>query len=606
MNKIILFFCLMGTIFSGSILEKTDSMKKMEGYFNIYWDDTNGKIWLEIDQFNVELLYVNSLASGMGSNDIGLDRSQLGQDRIVYFHRVGPKVLLIQPNYRYRANTDDPKEKVAVADGFAKSTLWGFEVAAEENGRVLVNATDFFLTDAHGVVAKLKSQKMGDYKIDKSRSAIYTPATMNFPENTEIEALITFTGSNPGTYVRQVTPTPESITVRLHHSFVKLPDNNYTPRKHDPRSGYGSIFFQDYAVPLDESIYIRYIRRHRLEKENPKESRSKAVKPIVFYVDPGVPEPVKTAMLESGRWWNDAFTSAGYINAFQVKVLPEGAHPMDVRYNMIHWLHRATRGWSYGSSVDDPRTGEIIKGNVSLGSLRLRQDYLIATGLLAPYKDGINVPPHMRELALARVKQLVAHEIGHTIGLSHNYIASTVGRASVMDYPHPTVTLDQNGNINWRNAYGVGIGEWDKITVAFGYQDFPEGINEDEALEAIIQDGISKHKVNLEYLPLDRFISSQKGSFNHRHLGLPYRVQNATKKGLLLPPKRIETDESSIFFKIVQYFRRRARVSSLELWKKYPNALIFDRKIKMNLFFLNFFTRINHKIIALYKKLQIK
>ena len=492
MNNIILFFSLLGTIIGGSITEKTDSMKKMEGYFDIYWDGLNGKIWLEINQFDVELLYVNSLTAGMGSNDIGLDRNQLGQDRIVYFHRVGPKVLLIQPNYRYRANTNEPKEKVSVADGFAKSTLWGFEVAVEENDRVLVDATDFFLTDAHGVVAKLKEQKMGDYKIDKSRSAIHIPGTINFPENTEIEALITYTGTNPGTYVRQVTPTPESITMRLHHSFVKLPDDNYTPRNHDPRAGYGSVYFQDYAVPLDESIYIRYIRRHRLEKKNPSALSSKAVKPIIYYVDPGVPEPVKTAILESGKWWNEAFTAAGYINAFQVKVLPEDAHPMDVRYNMIHWLHRATRGWSYGSSVNDPRTGEIIKGNVSLGSLRLRHDYLIATGLLAPYKDGMKVPPYMRELALARVKQLVAHEIGHTIGLSHNYIASAVGRASVMDYPHPTVSLDQNGNINWRNAYGIGIGEWDKVTVAFGYQDFPDETNEDEALEEIIQDGIRR------------------------------------------------------------------------------------------------------------------
>ena len=225
MNNIILFFSLLGTIIGGSITEKTDSMKKMEGYFDIYWDGLNGKIWLEINQFDVELLYVNSLTAGMGSNDIGLDRNQLGQDRIVYFHRVGPKVLLIQPNYRYRANTNEPKEKVSVADGFAKSTLWGFEVAVEENDRVLVDATDFFLTDAHGVVAKLKEQKMGDYKIDKSRSAIYIPGTINFPENTEIEALMTYTGTNPGTYVRQVTPTPESITMRLHHSFVKLPDD---------------------------------------------------------------------------------------------------------------------------------------------------------------------------------------------------------------------------------------------------------------------------------------------------------------------------------------------------------------------------------------------
>ena len=492
MKKIILFISIFGFIYSNSITEKTKSMKKMDGYLNMFWDNKSGKLWLEISDFDQEFLYVNSLMAGMGSNDVGLERGQLGNSRIVYFHRIGPKILLIQPNYRYRANTDDEKEKASVADGFAKSTIWGFKVEEEENGKVLVDATDFFLNDAHGIVSRLKRQKMGNYKVDKSRSAIHLPATMNFPKNTEVEALMTYTGTNPGSFVRQVTPTPNAITMRIHHSFLELPDNNYKPREHDPRAGYGAISFQDYAVPLDESIYIKYIRRHRLEKKNPRSRKSEAIEPIIYYVDPGVPEPVKTAMLESGLWWNQAFEAAGYKDAFQVKILPDGAHPMDARYNMIHWVHRATRGWSYGSSIDDPRTGEIIKGNVSLGSLRLRQDYLIATGLLAPYKNGDKIPNHMRELALSRVRQLVAHEIGHTIGLSHNFISSANDRASVMDYPHPTVSLDNNGNVEWRNAYDEGIGEWDKVTIRYGYQDFPEGTNEKEALEKIIQDGIRR------------------------------------------------------------------------------------------------------------------
>ena len=490
MKKLLLFLIVSGMILSDSISNKTKDMEKRSGYFNMYWDSSSGKLWLEINDFDKEFLYVNSLTAGIGSNDIGLDRGQLGNERIVFFKRIGPKVLMMQPNYTYRALTTDKKEKQSVAEGFAKSTLWGFEVAAEESGKVLVDATEFFMQDAHGVINRLKSRKMGSYKVDISRSSIYLPGTMNFPKNTNVETMLTYTGDNPGNYVRQVTPTPTAITVRLHHSFIQLPDKNYSTRKHDPRAGFYPLYFQDYSADLDESIYTRYIQRHRLEKVNPSAQISKAKKPIVYYVDPGVPEPIRTAMIESGKWWNDAFSAAGYEDAFQIKMLPDGAHPMDVRYNMIHWVHRATRGWSYGGWVSDPRTGEIIKGNVSLGSLRLRQDYLIATGLLAPYEDESRIPSAMREIALARIKQLVAHEIGHTIGIQHNFLASSLGRASVMDYPHPTLTLNSSNEIEWMDAYDSGIGDWDKISVAYGYQDFPDGIDEDKALEEIIQNGI--------------------------------------------------------------------------------------------------------------------
>ncbi|MEC9474341.1 MAG: zinc-dependent metalloprotease [Candidatus Neomarinimicrobiota bacterium] len=492
MKKLFAIMIFSGMVMSESISNKTKDMKKLSGYFNMYWDNTSGKLWLEINDFDKEFLYVNSLTAGVGSNDIGLDRGQLGNERIVFFKRIGPKVLMIQPNYYYRAITKDKKEQKSVADGFAKSTLWGFEVAAEQSGRVLVDATDFFMQDAHGVINRLKSQKMGNYKVDASRSAIYMPGTMNFPENTNVETMLTYVGTDPGKYVRQVTPTASAITVRLHHSLVQLPDDNYTPRKHDPRAGFYPLAFQDYSVSLDESIYVRYIQRHRLEKKNPKAKRSKAKEPIIYYIDPGVPEPIRSAMIESGKWWNDAFSAAGYENAFQIKILPDGAHPMDVRYNMIHWVHRATRGWSYGGWVADPRTGEIIKGNVSLGSLRLRQDYLIATGLLAPYEDKSTTPTAMKELALARIKQLVAHEIGHTIGIQHNFLASSFDRASVMDYPHPTLKLNSSNEIEWMDAYATGIGEWDKISVAYGYQDFPNEVDENEALEEIIQKGIQR------------------------------------------------------------------------------------------------------------------
>src|SRR5229473_7474344 len=416
-----------------SIAEKTKSMEKMPGYFNIYWDAKAGKLWLEIDKWSTEFLYQSSLPAGIGSNDIGLDRGQLGGTHVVRFERSGPKVLLVQSNMEYRAVSEDADERRAVRDSFAESALWGFTVAAEEGERALVDATDFFLRDAHGVPAALRRAKQGAYHLDASRCALYLPRTKNFRLNTEVEATVTFAGEEPGQWVKQVTPEPDAITVREHHSFVQLSPTGYKPRAYDPRSSFFGISYMDYATPISEPIVKRFIARHRLEKKDPSAAISEAVKPIVYYLDRGAPEPIRSALLEGARWWNPAFEAAGYKNAFRVELMPEGADSMDLRYNVIKWVHRATRGWSYGAGVIDPRTGEIIKGHVTLGSLRVRQDYLIAEALLAPYEKGKPGSPKMQEMALARLRQLAAHEVGHTLGLMHNYSASTVNRSSVMD-----------------------------------------------------------------------------------------------------------------------------------------------------------------------------
>ncbi|WP_299754744.1 zinc-dependent metalloprotease [uncultured Pontibacter sp.] len=495
------------------IASKTAGMQKYPGYFNFYYDDAAGKIWLEVDKLNQEFLYVNSLAAGLGSNDIGLDRGQLGGQRVVYFEKIGPKVMLVQPNLDYRAETSNKNEARAVEESFAKSILWGFKAEAEDGEKVLVDATDFLLRDGHDVTGSIKRSKQGNYKLDASRSALYLPRTKNFPQNTEFEATLTFTGGeDAGRFVREVAPDVQALTLRQHHSFIQLPDNKYKPREADPRAGFFGISYFDYATPVDQNIEKRFIARHRLQKKDPSARVSEAVEPIVYYVDNGAPEPIRSALLDGARWWNQAFEAAGYKDAFRVEILPDGADPMDVRYNIIQWVHRSTRGWSYGATVTDPRTGEIIKGHVSLGSLRVRQDYLIAEGLLAPYEDGKPVNKAMIDMALARIRQLSAHELGHTLGIMHNYAANN--NASVMDYPHPQVKLDRAGNIDLSKAYGTSIGDWDKMAVTYGYQDFPAGTNEKSALNEILAKGRAN---GLQFIS-DRDARSPGGAHPVAHL----------------------------------------------------------------------------------------
>jgi hypothetical protein len=462
-----------------------------DSFVELSWDAGAGRLLFAVHEFDAPFIYQSSLARGLGSNDIGLDRGQLGATRIVRFVRSGPKVLLLQDNLDYRAQSEDADERQAVGESFARSVLWGFEIESEAGGRVMLDGTDFFLRDAHGLGATLARANEGDYKVDAARSAIYMPRTRAFPDNTEVEAIVTYTGTPTGALVRTVAPDAQTITIHSHHSFIRLPDDGYEPLPYDPRAGviglgYDGSGFIDYASPIGAQMFVNFGSRHRLQKKDPTAAVSEAVEPIVYYVDRGAPEPVRQALIEGASWWNDAFEAAGYRDAFQVRLLPEGADPMDVRYNVIQWVHRSTRGWSYGSSVQDPRTGEILKGHVTLGSLRVRQDYMIAEGLLAPYSRN-DVPETMLDMSLARIRQLSAHEVGHTIGFEHNFAASTQDRASVMDYPVPLIRFAGDGSLDLSDAYGVGVGPWDKRSVLYAYQDFGPGTDSQAARNAIMQ-----------------------------------------------------------------------------------------------------------------------
>ncbi len=519
-----------------TIEERVAGMQKLDGYFSLYWDERTGYLYLEISRFNSEFLLATGIAAGLGSNDIGLDRGREGAGRLVEFERIGPRVLLVQGNESFRSSSANPAERRSVADSFAKSVLWGFAVGAESNGHVLVDATDFFLRDTEGLA---NSMQPGPYRVDRTRSAFYMERTKDFPKNTEVEVTLTFaneatggrggggagpaqgppaivvpTGAPPaaagagrggrggfggglfsGT-VASVTPSAEAVTLREHYSLVELPDGNYKPREDDPRAGYGGISYVDYSTPIGEPMVMHYVRRHRLEKKDPSSAISEPVKPIEYWVDPGAPEDVRKALVEGASWWNQAFEAAGFRNAFKVAVLPDGADPMDIRYNMINWVHRSTRGWSTGGTVADPRTGEIIKATVTLGSLRDRQDYMIFEGLTSPYTTGNEKPEILYQSAIARIRQLAAHEVGHTLGLGHNYYDSTQGWISVMDYPHPQEKLREDGTIDISQVYPQKIGDWDKVAINYGYRQLPVG-DEKAALARILDDAWAK---DLRYL----------------------------------------------------------------------------------------------------------
>ena len=451
-----------------------------EGLLDLTIDPESGAVHLEFEHLPAEFLYVPALQSGVGSNDLGLDRGMLDRTRWVRFERYGNRILLLEPNLKFRANSQNAFEHRAVSEAFAQSVLAGFAIENPDDPVVRLDLTPLLVSDVLRISSRITELEQGSFELDPERSAVDTSAIRNYPENTLIPVILTLQGSEPGEFLQDVTPTADSLTVRVMHQFIKLPGLDYEPRSFHPRSGYFALQFRDYAAPLDERMDKRLIYRHKL----------KPGQTLTYYVDNGAPEPIRSALLKGASWWTEAFEDAGFNQGFKVFVLPADADPLDVRYNVIQWVHRSSRGWSYGDSVSDPRSGEIIKGHVSLGSLRVRQDQVIAEALTAPFTGKNERVAAAKEMALARLRQLSAHEVGHTLGLDHNFSASFSGDASVMDYPHPNLYLDSEGKVNLDKSYRTGISPWDMLAIRYGYSNFEPGL-ELSGLEQVLQEAES-------------------------------------------------------------------------------------------------------------------
>lgn len=459
------------------------------GFMDVYVNplDNNVRVLLPPpDTHGVSLAFIHvlRLSAGLGSNPLGLDRGWGNSGQLVQFRQVGNRVIAEVENQRYRASTQNSLEQDAVKASFARSFIWSTEIIASDSRGLLIDINDLLASDMLGL-AQTMQEEGANFKLARDRSLPDTGSLLSFPDNTEIDVFLTFTSGSPGTQVRATAANPNAVTLIQHHSFVRLPDAGYTPRTADPQTGTFALGFYDYAAPLDGQIINAYAMRHRLQHQIPGDSNSPAIKPIVFYIDSGAPADIQAALMDGANWWQDAFAAAGFADGFRAEILPADVHPLDVRYNVVQWVHRQTRGWSYGGGVIDPRTGEFIKGHVILGSQRVRQDRMIFEGLAGTDKTGSGDADDPVELALARIRQLAAHEVGHALGFGHNFAASVNDRASVMDYPAPWVVAD-NGRLDFSKAYGVGVGAWDIHTAKWLYSEFADSQNAEHELQKLI------------------------------------------------------------------------------------------------------------------------
>jgi hypothetical protein len=470
-----------------TIAARTAGFERRDGFIPLYLDPRQGKLYAELPRGTTRALFWSSLATGFGSNPVGLDRGASGDDQVVRFDRDGDRVMMVFENNTFRTSLDNPAHKRSVDEAFPSSTVASLPVLAEEGSRVLVDVTEIAYRDWNDIGGAMTRLNQGTYAIARDRSSIDREHTKGYPTNTEIDVSLTFaTTGRPGGIVGRIVPDGHAFTMRQHLSLLPLPDAGYRPREMDPRVNFSGSTFKDYGQPIQRALEQHWISRHRLERVNPADPRSPIKNPIRYYVDAGIPEPMKQATLDGVRFWTEAFNRAGLTGGFVAEFLPEGADPLDARYNIVQWENRNERGWSVGGSLGDPRTGEILKGMARLDSHRSRTDYNIYAAFF-----GADAAAADTAFVLARVRQVSAHEVGHTLGMAHNYIASINERSSVMDYPAPRMRLTPSGDIDISEAYGKGPGDFDVWAVRWAYGIFPAATERD-SLVAIAAEGLKK------------------------------------------------------------------------------------------------------------------